>query len=147
MVARVAICDVLAAFCERLDRYDIEDACRLFAEDCWTDYGPMSGGRIHGRVALSERIRVSQGRFKRTHHQLGQALIEVSGDSAKSLAYVTAWHLDWAGQIMILMLQYHDVLRRTDGQWLITERRALATGVEGMDGEGLNWLVREPRQV
>ena len=143
---RQAIADVLARFCERIDEYDIDAVAELFAEDCTVDYGPGRGGEQHGREALRVRLRGGQGQFRRTHHQLGQCRIELAGDEAAAVTYVTAWHELWDGRREVARLQYRDRLRRTARGWEITERRALAAGIDGFDGVEWKWLPRaEPR--
>jgi hypothetical protein len=139
--ARLAIADLLATFCERVDAYDIEGVAELFSEDCLTDYGPALGGPIRGRAALQARLLRSQARFRRTHHQLGSTRAEVDGEEARAVTYVTAWHERWNGAEVVLRLQYRDLLRLEEGRWRIAERRALVAGVSGLDGE-FNWVER-----
>jgi ketosteroid isomerase-like protein len=139
---RQAIADVLALFCERIDEYDIGGIVRLFREDCVVDYGRGRGGEQHGREALGARLARGQGQFKRTHHQLGQIRVELDGDRASAVTYVAAWHELWDGRRETARLQYRDRFRRFDPGWLISERRALANGVEGFRGVPWNWLLR-----
>ena len=131
---RQAITDVLALFCERIDEYDIDAVARLFSEDCLVDYGPGRGGEQRGRQALARRLRRGQGQFRRTHHQLGQVRVELTGDEAFAVTYVTAWHELWDGGHETARLQYRDRFLRTGAGWLIAERRALAAGIEGFEG-------------
>ena len=139
---RQAIADVLALFCERIDEYDVDGATRLFSEDCVVDYGPGRGGPQHGRENLRERLRRGQGQFRRTHHQLGQIRVELDGGQASAVAYVTAWHELWDGRRETTRLQYRDRLRRAGSGWVISERRALAGGIEGFEGVSWNWVPR-----
>jgi ketosteroid isomerase-like protein len=139
--ARLAIADLLAGFCERIDAYDIEGVAGLFSEDCLTDYGPGLGGPIRGRGALRERLLKSQARFRRTHHQLGSQRTDIQGEQARAVTYATAWHERWDGREVVLRLQYHDVLRLEPEGWRIAERRALVSGVSGLEGE-FNWVPR-----
>ena len=139
---RQAVADLLALFCERIDEYDVDAVAELFGEDCVVDYGPGRGGEQRGRVALRERLRRGQGQFRRTHHQLGQIRVELDGDEAAGVTYVTAWHELWDGRRETARLQYRDRFRRAASGWLISERRVLATGIEGFEGVPWNWLPR-----
>ena len=142
LAARQDVADLLARFCERIDEYDVDGAADLFAEDCVVDYGPGRGGEQHGREALRARLRRGQGQFRRTQHQLGQMRVELAGDEAAVVSYVTAWHELWDGRREIARLQYRDRLRRSSRAWVITERRVLALGIEGFEGVPWNWLPR-----
>ena len=143
---RQAIADLLARFCERIDEYDIDAVVELFAPDCVVDYGPGRGGEQTGRQALHARLSKGQGQFRRTHHQLGQARIEAAGNAATAITYVTAWHERWDGVRETAHLQYRDRFLRSPAGWLISERRVLATLIEGFDGVPWNWVPRaEPR--
>jgi ketosteroid isomerase-like protein len=143
---RQAIADVLARFCERVDEYQIDAAAELFTPDCLVDYGPGRGGEQKGREALRNRLAQGQGQFRRTHHQIGQVRVELDGDEAAAVTYVTAWDELWDGRRETARLQYRDRLRRSPNGWLISERRTLATGIEGFEGVPWNWVPRaEPR--
>jgi hypothetical protein len=143
VVAKQSIADTLARFCERIDEYDIDGVVDLFTEDCATDYGPGRGGPLKGREPLRQRLRRSQAENKRTHHQLGQVRVVLEGKAvAHSIAYVTAWHELWNGEIRVARLQYRDRFVRETAGWAIAERLAVVTGVDGFEPEQWNWLVR-----
>lgn len=139
---RQAIADLLARFCERIDEYDIDAVAELFADDCIVDYGPGRGGERRGREALRERLRKGQGQFRRTHHQLGQTRIEITGDRAAAVTYVTARHERWDGAPETAHLQYRDLFDRSPAGWLICERRVFATIIEGFEGVEWKWVPR-----
>ena len=139
---RLAIADVLAAFCERVDEYDIAGLAEVFTEDCFTDYGPGRGGPVSGLAAVQARIARGQAEFRRTHHQLGQSRVTVTGDDATAVTYVTATHEHRDGARSRVHLRYLDRLRRTGGGWRIAERRAHAAVVEGMPGTAWEWVPR-----
>jgi uncharacterized protein (TIGR02246 family) len=139
---RLAIADVLAAFCERVDEYDIAGLAEVFTEDCSTDYGPGRGGPVSGRTQVLARIARGQAEFRRTHHQLGQSRVRLTGDEATAVTYVTATHEHRDGARSRVHLRYLDLLRRTDGGWRIAERRAEAAVVEGMPGTEWVWVSR-----
>src|SRR5690348_2127674 len=131
---RAAIADVLTAFCERVDEYDIPGLAEVFAEDCFTDYGPGRGGPVRGLAAVLDRIGRGQAEFSRTHHQLGQSRVALHGNDAEAVTYVTATHEHRDGARSRVHLRYLDRLRRTGSGWRIAERRVQAAVVEGMAG-------------
>jgi len=139
---RAAVADVLAAFCERVDEYDIPGLAEVFTEDCFTDYGPGRGGPISGLDAVLARITRGQAEFCRTHHQLGQSRVTLRGDEADSVTYVTATHEHRDGARSRVHLRYLDRLRRTGSGWRIAERRVQAAVVEGMPGTEWVWVPR-----
>ena len=142
LVTRQQIVDVLAAYCERLDEYDIDGVAELFAEDCVTDYGPGRGGPVRGRPQVRDRIAGGQAEFRRTHHQLGQIRVELHGDRAGALSYLTAFHERWDGSTARVHLRYVDELDRTGGVWRISSRTVRVSAVEGFDGVPWHWVER-----
>ncbi len=144
LVARIEVSEVIARFCERVDEYDIDAVAELFTEQCVVDYGPGRGGRVVGREAVRARIARGQSEFRRTHHQLGEQTMEFVSDSdCRVSTYVTAWHETWDGDHPVVRLRYLDQLVRTVEGWQISERRAVAQGIEGF--EGLEWVWVERR--
>ncbi|MGI9624801.1 MAG: nuclear transport factor 2 family protein [Acidimicrobiales bacterium] len=143
LVDRQRIADLLARYCERLDEYDIDGVAEVFTDDGVTDYAPGRGGRVVGRDAVRDRIAQGQASFRRTSHQLGQSLVDIDGAVARATTYVTAWH-EWEdGSQDALRLRYLDELRRQpDGNWLISQRRLEAMGVEGFEGTEWAWVKR-----
>lgn len=122
--------DVLARYCSLLDEFRLDELLQLFAEDCVTDYGPGRGGRGMGRALLRNMIETSMENFQYTHHQLGQVLVEISGNEASSIAYVTADHRLVNGARETIRMQYRDKLRKTGGKWQICFRETRATIVD-----------------
>jgi ketosteroid isomerase-like protein len=147
LVDKQAICDVLAEFCERMDSYDIDGVARLFTEDCVTDYGPGAGGPLSGVERFRIRLFKVQGQFAQTHHQLGQVRVDVAGDAASSVTYVTSSHRDRNGNRYDSRQQYHDQWIRTGAGWRIQSRRTFTSLVDGTAlhigaPEGRNWVPR-----
>jgi hypothetical protein len=139
---RALIIDTLAWFCSRLDLGDLSGAVRVFIESCTTDYGPRSGGPLKGRTAFLNRIVASTAQFRRAHHQLGQVLIHLAGDTASTVAYVMATHRLEDGTPHETLLQYHDEWIRTPDGWRITDRRTFTAVSDGGDPEARNWVPR-----
>jgi ketosteroid isomerase-like protein len=132
----------LATFCLRVDEYDLPALADVFTGDAHVDYGPGRGGPRDGRSAVVARIADGQSEFRRTHHQLGQSVIDLDGDEAHAVTYVTAWHEDWAGHVSEVRLRYVDDLRREERTWRIARRAVLASGAVGFDGTDWNYVPR-----
>lgn len=143
---RDGIARTLAMFCLCVDEYDIEGLDDVFTEDCEVDYGPGRGGPKSGRAAVTARIAEGQAQFLRTHHQLGQSLVDLDGDTAHAITYVTAWHRERDESVSEVRLRYLDDLRRTPAGWRIARRSVEAAGIVGFDGVPWTWVSRgEPR--
>ncbi len=140
---REHIRDLLARYCERLDEYDIEGVAACFAEDAVTDYGAGRGGEVRGREAIAERIRQGQAPFRRTHHQLGQVRIRLSGNHADVTSYQMTWHELESGRKDLVCLRYVDRVVRDGGEWLIAYRRVEVSLVDGFDGVEWTWVERQ----
>jgi ketosteroid isomerase-like protein len=140
---REEIRELLTQYCARLDEYDIDGMVEVFVPDCVTDYGPALGGDLYGRDALRDRVRASQARFARTHHQLGQSSIRVDGDHARASTYATAWHERHDGNTDTLWLRYVDELVRTEEGWRIRRRELWVSGCDGFEGVDWRWVPRQ----
>lgn len=139
---RAGVARTLAEFCFRVDEYDIAGLDAVFTEDCEVDYGPGRGGPKHGRPAVTARIAEGQAQFRRTHHQLGQSLVDLDGDFAHAVTYVTAWHLERDETVSEVRLRYVDDLRRTPAGWRIARRTVQAAGIVGFEGVPWVWVPR-----
>lgn len=143
VAAHEAIRRTLAEFCLRVDEYDMAGLADVFAADCHVDYGPGRGGPQSGRDAVIARIARGQAEFRRTHHQLGQSVIDVDDHRAHAITYVTAWHEDWDGATSEVRLRYLDELGlNADERWRITRRTVLASGIVGFAGVKWNYVPR-----
>lgn len=142
---RIAIGDLLARYCDRLDAYDIDGVAACFTDDARADYGPGRGGELVSRRAIGDRIRDGQAAFRRTHHQLGHSTItfdDVDPTRASAVTAAMTWHERWAGERELLALRYVDELLRVDGVWLIDRRRVEISVVEGFEGMSWYWWPR-----
>jgi hypothetical protein len=120
---RLAIGEVLAAYCHRLDHGRWEEFRALFTADCRLDFGALMGV-FEG----AEGIR----RFTETIARLGLVMrhystnVIVTGDAARAHAesYVLAV-TGSAGSRSLATGRYDDELVKQDGRWLIRSRRAV----------------------
>jgi hypothetical protein len=138
---RVEIANLSASYCMSIDSYVIDDLIGLFSEDCVFDAGPGNGGPQTGNDFGPMAMR--QAAFRRTQHQLGQAIIRFTGpDAASGVVYATAWHQRWDMTTLTARLRYIDEYVRRQGRWLIHRRTLEALGVEGGSEDAWNWATR-----
>jgi hypothetical protein len=85
-------------------------------------------GPLAGREAFIHTMRSFLDDCGPTQHLLGNILIEVSGATASSRAYVSDMHVG-AGEKSDMTFRtlgdYHDNWQKIDGQWRMTHRRKL----------------------
>ncbi|MBT9476174.1 nuclear transport factor 2 family protein [Polaromonas sp.] len=144
LIDRQLIGDLLARYCQRLDEYDIEAIGAVFSDDAVMDQGPGRGGPVVGRQTILDGMKIRQALFRRTHHQLGQCVVDLHGDTASALTYVIAWHQTWAGEVQTARLRYLDQLvRGATGDWRIAHRQSQSLGVEGFGEAQWNWVDRQ----
>lgn len=147
---RLAVADLMSDYCELVDAYDIDAVALLLTPDCVTDYGPGRGGRVTGRDAVRDRIAAGQAQFRRTHHQLGQSRLRPRDadddtdriEAVDAVTYVTATHEEWDGRLWRAHLRYVDVVVRSEGGWLLAERRVHAAVIEGRPEIEWVWVQR-----
>jgi ketosteroid isomerase-like protein len=131
----LAVSDLMARYCESVDRYDFDGVADTFTCDAVTDYGPCRGGEVTGRAAIRERIGRGQAEFRRTHHQRGQTLFEVSTEGVAAVSYVTATHERWCGERETAGLRCVDrLVEDGTGDWRIAVRRVEASVIDGFPG-------------
>lgn len=116
--AKVAIAEAIHRYARGEDRID-----RDLSNTVWTDDAFLNYGAVFKRTAaefLSDTSGLSY--FRGTHHQVGNILIDVAGESANSEAYVTArcWRFtDTPGDLveMVSIGRYCDRWTKNDGKW------------------------------
>jgi uncharacterized protein (TIGR02246 family) len=123
--------DLLHAYCRAADRNDADALAECFTEDCLCDYGPDAPpqrGREARRAAAARDLAL----FEATSHLLGNVRVAFDGpDRARVESVVHAWHRPLGGGTWTLYAEYHDIVERTGGRWLIAERRLLVAGADG----------------
>lgn len=140
---RAEIVDLLARYCEKLDEYDIDGVGEVFTDDYIFDSGVGNGGPKQGKSVIIPAQKIRMGRWRRSHHQLGQTRLEFDGpDAAHGITYVIAWHQNWEGLTGVGRLRYVDDFVRRDGVWLISKREIVELGTEGFPENTWNPLDR-----
>ncbi len=121
LIDRAAIQDLLARYAHCVDRRDLEGVAACFTSDA--EYrGSLGEGTIQkALIALRDRM----ARYESTMHLLGNQLIEIDGDRARSETYAIAHHrLNNNGDRhnLAVGVRYEDDLVRRDGRWVICRR-------------------------
>ncbi|MEE3752955.1 nuclear transport factor 2 family protein [Mycobacterium intracellulare] len=124
-----ALCDerdverALNLFARAMDNRDWDTMAEILAEDAHGDFGT---GRLEGSAAIIETIGGFLDKCGPTQHLLGNVVVDVTGDTAVSRAYVRDVHLNSAADPSTRFYtvgDYHDTWRRRhDGSWCLTER-------------------------
>ena len=113
----------LVKFARAMDARDWEAISAIMVADVQADFGP---GEIRGRTAVVEFIRSFLDNCGTTQHILGNILIDVDGDTARSQSYVSDIHLgkDAALDLSFRTLgDYSDTWIKVDGTWLMSQRK------------------------
>ena len=146
LVDRMAIGQLTARYCDRLDAHDIDAVAACFTDAAETDYGPGRGGVVTGRDAIRDRIAHGQSAFRRTHHQLGHQTITTDDSRASGVSAAITWHERFDGSQELLALRYVDRFERARDGWRISYRRVEISMVQGFEGTEWHWWPRqEPR--
>lgn len=118
---RAAIQDVLLRYARGVDRRDLELVASCFTPDASYE-GALASGTI---AAALERLRDAMARYDGTMHLVGNQLIEVDGDSARSETYAVAYHRltgTTEATLFIVGVRYLDDLVRDGDEWHICRR-------------------------
>ena len=120
---RAEIYATLVRYCRGVDRRDAEMIRSAYHADAYDDHGAYQGD-LDGFVDFVAKE--VWARFRTTMHKLGQALIEVEGDTAEAETYAVCHHVvaeggrDVADSVM--GIRYLDRFERRDGEWRIARR-------------------------
>ncbi|WP_448624270.1 nuclear transport factor 2 family protein [Geodermatophilus sp. URMC 64] len=117
------------AIADQCVRYTLALDTRDWAllESCFTD-SPVfvhPGGRLEGFPAILARTTAALTPLDATQHLLGSVLVEVDGDTARSISYFQAQHVRAGtpgGDTYLIAGSYTDRWLRTPAGWRIAER-------------------------
>ncbi len=123
-----AIKQTLAAYCHRVDRGTADDVAELFAQDAVLM--PYYDGRydVHGREGVRGWYAFYHQKMKANvkdlKHLISTASIDIDGDAATSVCYLSAYFTMKADNIAYhAQGTYFDTLVRADSAWLFQTRR------------------------
>ena len=129
VVNRLAISDLVHAYCQGVDRLDPEGVARLFTEDgsfvAYAEPGATEPtSRSQGTAEITKAIGMARY-YKKTTHTVGNHLAVVDGDRATGETRVVAYHVlgdEGAETLMIWHIRYLDTYVRGAAGWRIHER-------------------------
>ncbi len=131
---RTEITDVLYRYAVAIDTKDYDLLESVFTPDAAIDYNVERGTKLPFSE-MKEWLRQALRMFSTTHHAITNPLIEIDGDSARSVCYLTAAHVQLTHEgetnYAVLHGHYSDRLVRTSEGWRIRERTLTGTHVEG----------------
>jgi ketosteroid isomerase-like protein len=120
------------------DRQEIAELCARYTaaldsldwallRSCFADAPAFvhPGGRLDGWDEILARTSAALTPLDRTQHLLGNIVVSVDGDRARSSCYFHAQHVRTGtpgGDLYVIAGRYEDTLHRTDGGWRIVER-------------------------
>lgn len=143
LVEMEAIRRVYCAYCDALDYKAFADLAKVFTEDCQVDYSDILPGLI---VSGSDQVVASavamlgdESSVRRTHHNVGNFRIALSGETAEAKVRFHAVHAGAGalrGQTFSCWGDYHDRLEKRDGLWRIVHRAYLGFITDGNPGIG-----------
>jgi hypothetical protein len=119
---RLAITDVLARYSTSIDAFDYPGIRSTLADDIDAHYANLPA--VTGGDALVAWIEEATATAIWQHHQLSLQRIEIDGDTARTVSYLTSHQLfsDDPDAAKVLVARYHDELRRESGGWKIAKR-------------------------
>jgi len=130
LVDRALITDTLHAYCDLVDRSDVEGLLALFTDDLVMDMG--RGVVVHGRERFRALLLDRIGRWTTTsHHCSTVVLTRWDGGTAATTSHLYAFHDAPArDETMHMWGRYTDELVKQGDRWLIRERRLRVAGVQ-----------------
>lgn len=119
---RTDISDALYRYSAAVDSFDTEGVRSVLADDIWAQYG--NGDPVVGGDALANWIAEATATIIWQHHLLNVYHVDVDGDQASALSYLTSYQVfkENPDAAIILVARYHDELRRTPAGWKISRR-------------------------
>ena len=115
--------DVIYRYCRGIDRCDYNLVRSCYHPDATDDHGDFRGG-VEDFIAYVQK---GLPRFERTMHFIGNVLVEVDGDRARSESYIVAYHHLRASSTkperdFVVGLRYVDDVERRHHEWRIAAR-------------------------
>jgi hypothetical protein len=119
---RTDIADVLYRYSSAVDSFDNAGVRSALADDIWAQYG--NGDPVAGGDKLAAWIAEATATVMWQHHLLNVYHIDIDGDQAKTLSYLTSYQVfkENPDAAIILVARYHDELKRTPVGWKISKR-------------------------
>lgn len=121
---RLEIQDLLARYCDAVDRRDWEAFDRIFTPDAVIDYSALGGSS--GDLATTKRFLAdTMPMFAGFQHLIGSTVLDIAGDTARARTIChnpMLWRDDDDPAMFVCGLWYRDELVRTADGWRIRSR-------------------------
>ena len=119
---RTDITDVLYRYSSAIDSFDKTGVRSTLADDIWAQYG--NGEPVTGGDDLVNWIAGATASVIWQHHLLNVYHVDIDGDHAKTLSYLTSYQVfkENPDAAVILVARYHDELGRASDGWKISRR-------------------------
>ena len=120
LASRCAILEILNMHSRGLDRCEANWLKNAYWPDAVVDYGSYKG---NAHTFADIVVAVLAESYELTQHFIGNTLIAIDGDTARTESYVTAHHLLKGGrQDLFYSGRYLDILAQRDGLWKLSAR-------------------------
>ena len=122
LIAHHEIERLLNAFARAMDERDWGRIAEILVEDVVVDVGE---GQLTSSAAFIATMRRYLDACGPTQHLLGNLIVEVQGDEARSRCYVSDMHLGVGERSHLTFAtlgDYHDRWKKIDGAWRMIER-------------------------
>jgi hypothetical protein len=119
---KLRIHELLMRYSRGVDRVDAEMVASVFHDEATCEFGELV---ITGAASIGETITNASGSFALTSHLIGNELIELDGDTARSEAYYfsnVVVEEDGERVIRCRSGRYVDRIERREGVWKIATR-------------------------
>ena len=122
LLDRQAIEEVLYKYSSAVDSFDNAGVRSTLADDIWAHYG--IGEPVDERRRTRQWISEATSTVIWQHHLLNIYPVDIDGDSAKAISYLTSYQVfkENPDGAIILVARYHDELKRTAGEWKLSRR-------------------------
>ena len=107
-----------------LDDRDWAGLRTCFTDDAVTEYEGL--GEFAGYEAIEKVCQAALVPLDRSHHMIGNVVVQVDGDTATAQCYLHAQHVKAGtpgGDLYVIAGRYTDTLARTPAGWRFTRRR------------------------
>lgn len=121
LVAAHAIEQALVVYFDRIDANDPFGAVSVFAPDAEAEI--MTGKLYRGRERIARALARVLSQYERTCHHISNYRPEISGDAARAVTYVYAYHRMADGRPWHLWARILDDFRRIDERWVVSAHR------------------------
>ncbi|HEV8298175.1 MAG TPA: nuclear transport factor 2 family protein [Acidimicrobiales bacterium] len=122
LLDKQAIREVVLRYCRGVDRHDRDLVRDCYWADATDEHGSFSGTRDEYVAWIFDRV---LPRYTMTFHFVGNVLVEVDGDRARSESYGVSWHRVESTKPehnLQSAFRYVDDFERREGEWRIARR-------------------------